>query len=49
VLIAQSYEEMEKWEQAKKYYNQALAVEPEFKWVKNELLPGLLKKEEKDE
>jgi len=49
VLIAQSYEEMEKWEQAKKYYNQALAVEPEFKWVKNELLPGLLKKEESDE
>ncbi len=45
VLIAQSYEEMENWEQAKKYYNQALAVEPEFEWVKKELLPGLIKKE----
>jgi tetratricopeptide (TPR) repeat protein len=44
VLIAQSYEEMEKWEQAKIYYNQALAFEPEFEWVKNELLPGLIKK-----
>ena len=45
VLIAQSYEEMEKWKQAKKYYKQALAVEPEFEWVKTELLPGLIKKE----
>ncbi len=45
VLIAQSYEEMEKWEQAKKYYNRALAVEPDFMWVKNELLPGLIKKQ----
>jgi len=45
VLIAQSYEEMENWEQAKIYYNKALAVEPEFEWVKNELLPGLIKKE----
>lgn len=44
VLIAQSYEELEKWEQAIKYYNHALAVEPEFKWVKDELLPGLIKK-----
>ncbi len=44
VLIAQSYEEMEKWEQAEKYYMQALAAEPDFKWVKDELLPGLIKK-----
>ncbi|WP_167618659.1 hypothetical protein [Maribellus sediminis] len=44
VLIAQSYEELEKWEEAESYYMQALAAEPDFKWVKDELLPRLIKK-----
>lgn len=44
VLIGQSYEELKNWDLAKEYYNRALKAEPEFKWVKDELLPGLIKK-----
>lgn len=48
VLMAQSFEELEKWEKAEKYYKQALAAEPDFKWVKDELLPGLIKKKNEE-
>lgn len=41
VLIGQSYQELEKPEMAKKYFEKCLEIEPRFIWVKNEILPGL--------
>lgn len=43
-VIAQAYMEIEKYEIAKKYYEKILKIEPDFIWVKKELLPELLKK-----
>jgi len=43
-LIGQSYNEMEDYQNAKIYYEKALAVEPNFLYIKLELLPDLLKK-----
>ncbi len=42
-LIGQSFAIMKDYENAKKYYDKALAAEPAFMWVKNELLPELTK------
>lgn len=44
VSIANAYIELEKFEDAKKYYNKALELYPNFHWIKNELYPDLLKK-----
>ncbi len=44
-LIGQSYFEMEDYENAKFYYQKALQVEPNFLWVKKDLLPQLLRKQ----
>lgn len=46
-LMGQSYEAINEFEQAEIYYRKALTSEPGFKWVKDELLPNLLKKLEK--
>jgi tetratricopeptide (TPR) repeat protein len=43
-LIGQSYAEMEDYQNAKIYYEKALAVEPDFLYVKLELLPDLIKR-----
>ena len=43
-LIAQSFDEINQLEEAKKYYKKILTIEPEFQWVKDELYPELLKK-----
>jgi tetratricopeptide (TPR) repeat protein len=43
-LIGQSYFAMEDYKNAKIYYEKALNVEPNFLYVKNELLPELIKK-----
>ncbi len=42
--IAQAYEEMENYTEAKKFYEKVMKIEPNFTWVKNELYPKLLKK-----
>lgn len=44
VSIAQTYTKLEKFQDAKKYYESILKIEPEFDWVKNKLLPELHKK-----
>ncbi len=44
VAIARAYEEMDKFDMAKNYYIKILKIEPNFKWVKDELLPALNKK-----
>jgi tetratricopeptide (TPR) repeat protein len=43
-LIGQSYVEMEEYQNAKKYFEKALKTEPDFLYVKLELLPDLIKK-----
>lgn len=43
-LIGQSYAEMEDYPNAKKYYEKALVAEPNFLFVKLELLPDLIKR-----
>lgn len=43
-LTAQAHESLEQLPQAKAQYEKILRFEPEYKWVKNELLPALLKK-----
>ena len=47
VSIAQSYTKLGKFSEAKKYYESILKIEPEFDWVKKQLLPDLLKKMKK--
>lgn len=42
--IINAYYEQEQYEMAKKYCIIALAIEPEFDWVKNQLYPKTLKK-----
>lgn len=44
VLIGQSYTEMKDYKNAKIYYEKALAVEPDFSWVKLKLMPELVEK-----
>lgn len=44
VTIAQSYESMEQYARAKTEYDNILKLEPEFLYVKNDLLPKLLAK-----
>lgn len=41
VNLAQAYSEAGNYETAKKYYEKALSAEPDFVWVKNDLLPEL--------
>jgi tetratricopeptide (TPR) repeat protein len=41
-LIGQSFTEMKEYKNAKKYFEKALAIEPNFLFVKLELLPDLL-------
>lgn len=43
--IGRAYEETGQYSEAIKYYRKALEAEPSFSWVKNELLPNLLKKQ----
>jgi len=43
-LIGQSYQEIKEYDKAKLFYQKALDKEPNFLWVKNELMPELLKK-----
>jgi tetratricopeptide (TPR) repeat protein len=43
-LIGQSYMEMKEFRKAKIYFEKALAVEPDYLFVKIDLLPSLLKK-----
>jgi tetratricopeptide (TPR) repeat protein len=40
-LVGQMHQDMKNQEQAKKYFEQALQIEPGFIWVKEELLPSL--------
>ncbi len=46
-LIAQSFEEVEQYDMANKYYQKILKVEPNFSWVKDELYPAFLQKHKK--
>ena len=43
-LIGQSYEDIKQYEKAKVYYEKALNTEPNFLWVKQELMPKLLER-----
>ena len=43
-LVAQTYESLNQLQKAKAQYEKILRFEPEFKWVKNNLYPTLLKK-----
>jgi tetratricopeptide (TPR) repeat protein len=43
-LIGQSYSALNDYKNAKMYYEKALKTEPNFLWVKKELMPELLKK-----
>jgi len=43
-MIAKAYIELNDFKNAKAYYEKILKIEPDFLWVKNELLPDLLKK-----
>lgn len=43
-ITGQALESVNKLSEAKQFYEKALKVEPNFLWVKNELLPKLLKK-----
>lgn len=45
LTIAQSYEKIEDYKKAEYYYNYALLKEPNFKYVKDELLPNLKTKQ----
>jgi tetratricopeptide (TPR) repeat protein len=40
-LAGQMHQDMKNQQQAKKYFEQALQIEPGFVWVKEELLPSL--------
>ena len=40
-LIGQTEQKLNNLQQAKLYYEKALTIEPDFVWVKNELLPTL--------
>ena len=44
--IGQAYTAIKNYESAKFYYQKILAIEPGYTWVKNELLPDVLKKME---
>ncbi len=44
VTIAQAFEHFKQYETAKLYYEKCLKIEPNFKWVKNQLYPELTKK-----
>lgn len=43
-LTAKNYEALEQWQNAKGMYEKILRFSPDYKWVKNELYPSLLKK-----
>lgn len=43
-MIAVAYEELKLYQSAKTYFEKILKTEPDYKWVKNELYPKLLKK-----
>lgn len=43
--LGKAYEEEDEWGKARQTFEKALRVEPDFLWVKNELLPELLKKD----
>lgn len=45
-LTAKTHESLNQLSQAKAMYEKAIRFEPEYKWVKNELYPKLLKKME---
>ena len=42
-MIGLVLQETDQLEAARVYYNKILQMEPQFKWVKDELLPKLLK------
>lgn len=44
VWLGQAYEKNDQWKEAKATYEKALRLEPEYKWVKYQLLPELEKK-----
>lgn len=43
-LTAKNYESLEQWQNAKVVYEKIMRISPDYKWVKNELYPALLKK-----
>jgi hypothetical protein len=43
-MIATTYEELKLYPSAKHYLEKILKIEPDYKWVKDELYPKLLKK-----
>lgn len=43
-LVAKNYESLEQWQNAKVVYEKILRFSPDYKWVKNELYPSILKK-----
>lgn len=43
-LTAKNYESLEQWQNAKGVYEKIMRFSPDYKWVKNELYPALLKK-----
>jgi len=43
-LTAKNFESLEQWQNAKSIYEKILRHTPDYKWVKNELYPSLLKK-----
>lgn len=43
-MIAHAYEEMDNEKEAQKYYKKILRIEPNYKWIKEEIYPQFLKK-----
>lgn len=44
-IIGMTYQELNNYKKADEYYKLALKISPEFKWVKDELYPQFLKKQ----
>ncbi len=47
-MIAHTYEEMENYPKANKYYQKVLRLEPNYQWIKDEIYPQFLRTYEKE-
>ncbi len=43
-MIAISYTEFQEYEKAEVYYKKILAIQPNYGWIKDKMLPDLVKK-----
>ena len=43
-IIAISYNEFQEYEKAELYFKKILSIQPNYGWIKDEMLPDLVKK-----